>query len=135
MPRPAFGLRALAWLGIAAAIGCGGWILISAPRPAAPAADERARIVETNDGAKPVVKGGAAIVDADGRRLELVPSKRRTPSPAAAVAALPKLDLPVLDDPSAGLEKRKRRAQGLLLGGIVAAFGLLLWARRWRPDV
>jgi hypothetical protein len=88
-------------------------------------------------GDKAHVPGGAVIVDADGRRLELIPPKRPAPAPGAlkAVAALPKLSLPTLDDPAANLETRKHRALGLLLGGALLAVALAYWARRWRPNV
>jgi hypothetical protein len=88
---------------------------------------------------KAVVPGGAVIIDASGNRLEIAPTKRpaaatlAAPAPAAK-PALPAL--PTLDNPKAGLAKRRRRAEHLLAASVAAAYLLLAWARRrWRPDV
>jgi hypothetical protein len=88
-----------------------------------------------------VVRGGAVIINADGTRLEIAPSRRPAPEiPAPAAPSGPvKLALPalpVLDDPKAGLAERRRRAQYLLGASVAAAFLLFYWARsRWRPDL
>lgn len=88
-----------------------------------------------------VVHGGGVIINADGSRLEIAPTKR--PAPENLAIASPSLAtklklpaLPTLDDPKASLPERARRAQYLLGGSLAAALFLLFWARRrWRPDV
>ncbi len=97
------------------------------------------KILETRGGGdKAKVAGGAVIVDSHGNRLELIPPRR--PASAAQThkdAAAPlKLTPPTFDDPSAGLETRKHRAAAVLLGSVLAAYALVVWARRrWRPPV
>lgn len=86
-----------------------------------------------------VLPGGGVIIDSDGSRLEIAPPSRPKPSPAAkaaesAAAAASQLSLPALDDAAAALGERKRRAEVLLGLCALAAFGLILWARRWRPE-
>jgi hypothetical protein len=89
------------------------------------------------------VSGGGVIINADGSRLELAPPTRPKPAQpstvtktvtamrkAQASAALPAL----LDDPTADLATRKRRAEIMLGACAVGAFALVLWARRWRPS-
>ena len=89
---------------------------------------------------KAVARGGAVIINADGSRLEIAPSKRPEPvapkfSPAAAVAKLALPELPLLDDPKAAPIERRRRAMRLLGGTVGAVLILVYWARRrWRPD-
>lgn len=86
---------------------------------------------------KAVVHGGAVIINADGTRLEIAPTKRpATESPAAArpAAGLTLPELPTLDDPKAPLFQRKRRALSLLGASVAAMMILIYWARgRWRP--
>jgi hypothetical protein len=90
---------------------------------------------------KAVVHGGAVIINADGSRLEIAPTKRpASENLSIALPALPaKLKLPALptlDDPKASLPERTRRAQYLLGGSLAAGLFLFFWARRrWRPDV
>lgn len=72
--------------------------------------------------------GGGVIINADGSRLEVSPSTRTGTS-----LALPKVELPLLDDPNSGLSQRKLRAQVLLGASVLLAFGLVFWARRYRP--
>jgi hypothetical protein len=80
---------------------------------------------------KAAVPGGGVITDAAGNRLEIAPTR------SAGPAALPRLALPALptlDDPTAGLAERRRRAQLLLEGTVLGAIALVAWARRrWRP--
>ena len=83
--------------------------------------------------------GGAVIVDANGNRLELVPTERPKVEAAAAAAKqavsnLPKLELPSLDDPRASLQARKLRAEGALIVCVLTAIVLAFWARKYRAD-
>ena len=109
---------------LAAALAFRAWKSFAPPRGGA-SGSATATILETSGGsAKARVAGGAVIVDADGRALELTPPKRP--------ASMPKIALPTLDDPAAGLEARKRRAQRILFGSAFLAAALSYWARRWR---
>lgn len=83
-------------------------------------------------------RGGAVLVDrATGERLE-VSGTRPVLSPAAAArqavaevqARLPAAEAPSLLPETGDLQTRKRRAEGLLLGTVLAAAALLLWSRR-----
>lgn len=102
-------------------------------------------LVSSRGGAvKPRAAGGAVIIGADGSRLEIAPPDR--PGPSAAETALrtaagaaervaQAVRLPDLDDRRAGIEERRARAQYLMIGAVAAFAGLLLWARRFRPDI
>jgi hypothetical protein len=91
--------------------------------------------------ARAVVHGGAVIINADGSRLEIAPTKR--PASESLALASPSLlanlklpALPTLDDPKESLSERARRAKYLLGGSVAAALFLIFWARhRWRHDV
>lgn len=108
----------------------------SAPRPEhAEAGDTNSapgKIISARGGRdKAAIPGGAMIVDANGSRLEIVPSKR--PKTATrTLPSLPKVELPSLDDPRASLAQRKLRAEAALVAGALAAFALAFWARRFR---
>jgi hypothetical protein len=89
--------------------------------------------------AKASRSGGAVIVDANGNRLELLPTERPKAEAAAAAAtqavkSLPKLELPSLDDPRADLQTRKLRAEGALLVCVLTTIVLAFWARKYRAD-
>ncbi len=81
--------------------------------------------------------GGGVIMNADGTQIEIIPPSRpRPPAPLKNsklgqflpdAPPLPALNLPI------GSANRKTRAQILLIGSVIAAFGLIFWARRWRP--
>ncbi len=122
-----------------------------APRPL-PAPVGHAEAADTNSGTGKVfaarggpqraaLRGGGVIIDADGTRLELAPPDRpKPPVPSGVVLAVKAVQkagagaaLPALDDPSADLATRKRRAEIMLGACAVGAFALVLWARRWRP--
>lgn len=92
-------------------------------------------VVSARGAGAPRTAGGGVIVDANGNRLEIIPPAR--PKPAAQTKVLSRLpaalELPVLDDPAAGLAARKARAELLLGLGALAAVLLALWARKYRP--
>jgi hypothetical protein len=83
------------------------------------------------------VPGGAVIINADGSRLEIAPTKRpEAAPPAAATAKLALPQLPLLDDPKSPPLERRRRAMRLLGGSSAAVLLLFFWARRrWRPNL
>jgi hypothetical protein len=84
-----------------------------------------------------VVPGGAVIINADGTRLEIAPTKRpamQNPAVSPPPAGLTLPALPALVDPKAPLPKRKERALQLLGASLAAMMILIHWARRrWRP--
>jgi hypothetical protein len=114
-----------------------------APPPAFPGPDH-AEAADTNSAPgkifaakggtnKAALSGGAVIVDANGNRLELVPASRPKPNVArVALKNSSKLELPTLDDPRAGLQARKLRAEVALGACAVAAVVLAFWARKYR---
>lgn len=116
-----------------------------APRPEhAEAADTNSApgtIIASRGGrVSPVRRGGAVLTNSDGSRLELMPAERPKPATAQraasavqAVKRLQPLSLPI-DDPRLGLEERKHRAEAVLTGCVLAAFGLAFWARRYRIE-
>ena len=77
--------------------------------------------------------GGAVIMDANGNRLELVPTNRPKPGAAQqAITGLSKVELPTLDDPRASLRVRKLRAESALAACVLAILALAFWARKYK---
>ena len=79
--------------------------------------------------------GGGVILNADGSKITIVPPYRppsvRPTSPLASPSITAgKMPLSIFDKL---FSDRQSRAKALILASAISAFGLIIWARRWRP--